>query len=35
VLLEKDLDAPPASPDDDDADEAVQDSADTNAEGSA
>ena len=34
VLLEKDLDAPPASPDDD-ADEAVQDSADTGAEGSA
>ena len=35
VLLEKDLDAPPPSPCDDGADEAVQDSADTNAEGSA
>lgn len=39
VLLEKDLDAPPPSPCDDGADEcadeAVQDSADTGAEGSA
>ena len=35
VLLEKDLDAPPPSPCDDGVDEAVQDSADTGAEGSA
>lgn len=35
VLLEKDLDAPPPSPCNDGVDEAVQDSAETGAEGSA